>query len=499
MVPVIYIDILFSSCKRPFVFDHDRFFCITGKPWRTRSLYIAHVDSLPPSPGFTYSDRISLITIGEIPDIYRPHCEYLCASPDTTICALINEVSGIFVFFNDWELRLQQMIHTHAPLRTFGKELYDLVDNPVGFYTNFLQTVFFIDERKMDPSDHYRFPDKVSPSLEELQITYTEKDYKHSLTTRQPSILPATRFGWQALYINLFVEKEFIGRIVIDELYHPAKKSDLSILLLFSKSFKQLYIENENLFIDLPKEMEEMMHTLMTTGSYLPEYDEIIRLLKWDRDDRYICILFQRRANAQKISMKISSIYLQHLFPQCLVYGSSAGIILIINTCSTELGQLMPALEDFCANNMFIAGISNPFDGFHHLKTYYLQACDAIKIGTETEHSKCIYHFKDHVLDKMFAICREEYPVEYFISPEFLRLVDHDKKNHTEFCKTLDISLQCNMNHSQALKRLSLSRTAYLYRMKRIREITGYDLNDFKTRLYLMDLFQLIGCHNVEI
>ncbi|MCI9471835.1 MAG: PucR family transcriptional regulator [Lachnospiraceae bacterium] len=73
------------------------------------------------------------------------------------------------------------------------------------------------------------------------------------------------------------------------------------------------------------------------------------------------------------------------------------------------------------------------------------------------------------------------------------------KKNHTEFCKTLDISLQCNMNHSQALKRLSLSRTAYLYRMKRIREITGYDLNDFKTRLYLMDLFQLIGCHNVEI
>lgn len=99
----------------------------------------------------------------------------------------------------------------------------------------------------------------------------------------------------------------------------------------------------------------------------------------------------------------------------------------------------------------------------------------------------------------MFAICREEYPVEYFISPEFLRLVDHDKKNHTEFCKTLDISLQCNMNHSQALKKLSLSRTAYLYRMKRIREITGYDLNDFKTRLYLMDLFQLIGCHNVEI
>ena len=103
-----------------------------------------------------------------------------------------------------------------------------------------------------------------------------------------------------------------------------------------------------------------------------------------------------------------------------------------------------------------------------------------------------IIRFNDILPLQMRHILTDYMPDDYYISEPIERLRKYDRDHGTFLCRTLAVSLFNNMSPSLSAKTLFLSRTAYLYRMERIREITGYQLEDYRTRLYLMNLFDIL-------
>ncbi|WP_416386792.1 helix-turn-helix domain-containing protein [Blautia producta] len=73
------------------------------------------------------------------------------------------------------------------------------------------------------------------------------------------------------------------------------------------------------------------------------------------------------------------------------------------------------------------------------------------------------------------------------ISHPALSVLDrYDCRNHTELKKTLKEYLNCERNYVKTAARLYIHRNSLLYRLKRIEELTGIDLDNEEIRLHLM-------------
>jgi purine catabolism regulator len=71
------------------------------------------------------------------------------------------------------------------------------------------------------------------------------------------------------------------------------------------------------------------------------------------------------------------------------------------------------------------------------------------------------------------------------IAPPLQRLIDHDHAHHTEYVRTLAAYLACMGRLRAAATRLDIHRNTLEYRMQRIGEIAGVQVDDPNNRLAL--------------
>ncbi|MGI8910738.1 MAG: PucR family transcriptional regulator [Rubrobacteraceae bacterium] len=64
-------------------------------------------------------------------------------------------------------------------------------------------------------------------------------------------------------------------------------------------------------------------------------------------------------------------------------------------------------------------------------------------------------------------------------------LIEYDRERSSDLVRTLRVYFACGANTSSAADRLFLHRNSMLYRLERIRELTGLDLRDHRVALAL--------------
>lgn len=72
-----------------------------------------------------------------------------------------------------------------------------------------------------------------------------------------------------------------------------------------------------------------------------------------------------------------------------------------------------------------------------------------------------------------------------FCTDTIKSLVEYDKLNHTELVKTIKVYFKCNGNMKKISKDMFMHYNTIIYRLQKIREITGLDINDYDSRLNL--------------
>lgn len=75
--------------------------------------------------------------------------------------------------------------------------------------------------------------------------------------------------------------------------------------------------------------------------------------------------------------------------------------------------------------------------------------------------------------------------VENFIHQWLGALLDNDAAKDARLVETLSCYLECGGNYDFTAKMLSLHRSTLCYRLQRLRDISGRDLNDLDTRFIL--------------
>jgi DNA-binding PucR family transcriptional regulator len=86
---------------------------------------------------------------------------------------------------------------------------------------------------------------------------------------------------------------------------------------------------------------------------------------------------------------------------------------------------------------------------------------------------------------RMLSSVTDPAGIEAFMKDQLGTLLDYDKRHHSDLLGTLAQYFDSGSNIDQAAARLSIHRSTVKYRLKRVRELLGQDLNDGSTRLDL--------------
>lgn len=113
------------------------------------------------------------------------------------------------------------------------------------------------------------------------------------------------------------------------------------------------------------------------------------------------------------------------------------------------------------------------------------EAEQAMQIGRQLLDHTRVLDFGDLGVYRLLLLLRESPELWEFYRATLATLADYDRKQRAELLKTLEAFFNCLGNLAHTADMLHVHRNTLLYRLKRITEISGMDLDDPEERLAL--------------
>lgn len=142
------------------------------------------------------------------------------------------------------------------------------------------------------------------------------------------------------------------------------------------------------------------------------------------------------------------------------------------NLSEYELSQL----SEYLVVNNLKAGISNFFQNLQDASRFYQQAIDSVHLGMKLNDLAPIYYYSDYYLFQMLETFeKEDSQVRFLIHPGLMKLYLYDQEKNSDLMITLREYLAQPGQPTKISDKLHIHKNTLLYRMKKIKEITGCD------------------------
>jgi purine catabolism regulator len=138
-------------------------------------------------------------------------------------------------------------------------------------------------------------------------------------------------------------------------------------------------------------------------------------------------------------------------------------------------------------SGLVTSGISRPSAGLGGLREAYREARDAVSIAHELGDTGKTTFYGDLKLYQLLLALKERNldHLRRFYGETLEPLVQQDDKKQSDLVRTLNGFFEANGNLAKAADDLKVHRNTLVYRLERISELTGLDLNDADNRLIL--------------
>lgn len=164
--------------------------------------------------------------------------------------------------------------------------------------------------------------------------------------------------------------------------------------------------------------------------------------------------------------------------------------IVAIVSCNNETYMkdfLLPKIREFLNKDRMSAGMSRSFENAEHLRVHYRQSLEALQLGRHLNKDGPLFSYADYTVSHMISLCARHSELPMCCHPKVIELMEYDRENNSVFTKTLYAYIINLRNMSDAANASSLHRNTMTYRVEKIRELTGMDLedNELLFQLYL--------------
>ena len=412
---------------------------------------------------------------------------------------VLNEVISTFQRYHDFEAQLSQIV-------TGGGTLVDLCrigsaffQNPVYIHDNMFSVIAL--SSKVEGMLKFEYNERNGKLYIPLwlinEFKYDE-NYQKTLKYHTSAIWDNEQYPYtmRSLYVNLYSRNVYCGRLLINEIGTPLLPGQYQAAEYLAQYAVKLIQRDEtdsnhrywglqDTFIDLLSGVPVDNRDLQTT----------LNILNWNPLDTYLCIKI--RNQSEDLSVRADTALNNTLSSQIQGYFSFSYqkmLCVVINQShpGTDLytlrGILAPLVRDSC---MYV-GISNPVESIHALQTGFRQADISLQYIVDENSSQWIVSFAECALYYIRGQIAREMPVEMLADHVLLTMLRYDKKHDTQYFNTLRSYLINERNIPKTATALIIHRTTLTYRLQKISEIFGLNLEDPYQRLYLLVSFFML-------
>ncbi len=171
---------------------------------------------------------------------------------------------------------------------------------------------------------------------------------------------------------------------------------------------------------------------------------------------------------------------LQAMIPNSLYVIYQNTIIFLINGCREEDNHRFndSKVEEYLKANSLIAGLSNCFSNIQEIRKYYDQSLKAAQLGQKMDNVPGLYRYEAMSIFHLMEISEsQDYNLLDFCHPALLILKAYDEQKKTDFFNTLYQYLNFSQHSQQTADYLHIHKNTLLYRIEKIKKITGNPLN----------------------
>ncbi|MGN0268506.1 MAG: PucR family transcriptional regulator, partial [Lachnospiraceae bacterium] len=349
---------------------------------------------------------------------------------------------------------------------------------------------------------HFTKDSLLFPTKEAVDELPLHPDFAATLDTVGPQTFPSDLTGYRILYQNIYYNERSVARLLICETEFPFRDSDYTLTAVAVKYIEKAFSHrNDNSFFLHPPQLTRMFQNLIS-GELMSENDlqNTIQPLGWHINDTFVC--FHIVSNMKKAGAFLNTcLSLEKKIRYSIAIPVKDSIFYVVDLTASNLSRrdLMGILIYDFRESLLKAGISSEYTDLAETVFYYRQASIALDYGSVQNPQIWTYYFDDYALDYALNQIETSIPAWCFCNRKLKKLIQYDRENKRSYSRSLQVYMENNMSVAKTIRVLYLQRQTFLYHLKRIEEITGLNLNDYPTRLYLQLSFQLLERSSVDL
>ncbi len=233
----------------------------------------------------------------------------------------------------------------------------------------------------------------------------------------------------------------------------------------------------------------DIIEDLLTSELSETEADEIAKRLNLNLSISRACIIIRPSVQPTEPAIVLKNI--ANLYSKAHCYFRSSDIVILYPLESLKtvvelrkigndvLDRLTPVIA-----GVITLGIGRSYSGAEGIRHSFLEAEQAVAMGIQLFGTGSVTCFADLGIYRLLFSLKSTGELVSFFKANLGSLVDYDKKHDGELTQTLKVYLHHNAIADTA-RAIHVHRNTLLYRLSRIKEITGADLEDGETRLTL--------------
>lgn len=410
---------------------------------------------------------------------------------------LVNILENIFSYYKELEMRLQKTLsmddsiqeicmigveHFHQPVFVHDENYYILACPKVvpGL------TVFDYDSQI-----------KTYMQDEKTLLNFrTSAAYQATLTTQGGHLWVSDYSDEKSLYVNIWDEQVYRGRlVVVEENETPGKLREVGH---FGDIIRQAIVNNFTYQSIVPDPLKEIFIDALNG---IPLSSELLvrkaELVGWKANDMYVCGMaaFIGKGGMSRYLAYSVCHSMQKQVPGIRLFCNNEAIYFIVNltACGLSMRELRMRMPYVIREYMLQIGVSNIFYHFQDFPIFLKQAEIALFYSLENNRTSWYREFRENALQYWLIHGLGELTKDGMIAAELNLLKEYDEKNGSDLYQTLKVYLMEERNSTLTTQILKIHRSTLPYRLKRIEELTGLNLDDCRVRMYLLMSYAVEG------
>lgn len=431
-------------------------------------------------------------------------CNILYTEEDVDVSDVFNLVAEDIAGYQEWEDDLMAVVDGGGSEEDFMVCVRRCIGNP--FFINgseFQVLLCSIPDEPEDslPLESYReeygsYGDEPF-SPEDINFYLSDEAYHRSLDSTEPCLYDSSRSDCRTILYNIRLGGTTVGRLIIDEVVEPFKSRDFVLAKVIGGHLAKEIGRDRGYGFSRMAMLDPILegllsHTLLPEGQIRLLLDE----LGWDMYDGYACLVLRPRmgegvdpSSLRPLAMGMA----QELSLDCyIVFEGSIACVCNLTRMDKTGEQVLSDALPYIRDNSLMASISSEYGDFKDLYYYYQQACAAIDIGLQRDPMRWTFRFEDYEMDFMVGKVMERTTTGMLVPKGLKALIEHDGEKGGSYVETLRAYLENDRSIADASRLLHIHRSTFAYRMEKIEEILGMDLDDPDTRMVLRMAFRIL-------